>query len=244
MTQSRDLAAVTELDPVHAAALLGELLPVARAELMGPAPVCRVDPSLALQNVARGLVALDAVRQDLQRALPELQWHRVDRARNTALALVYAAGLVDRHQGSTGRIAELRTEAAELRDLLMAAAKLLTRLGKVDKAAVATIQKGGGPIDNAHDCVALAEVVGPHATSIGVAPQAVESARQTGTELLSLLKSGNARRTDSTGQDAAWDRDALWALLLGDHREMRRAGMYLWVDSVDDFVPRLGARKP
>jgi hypothetical protein len=97
--------------------------------------------------------------------------------------------------------------------------------------------------------VDLAALFIQHATGVrGKTPitaAQVREAAQTGTELLTLLRPKAAKRTRNGGAlaaDAAAIRDRLWTLLVQQSRELRRVGMWLWVDEVDVHVPPLQSR--
>lgn len=55
------------------------------------------------------------------------------------------------------------------------------------------------------------------------------------------LKPKGAKSKDPA-LDAVKARDRLWTLLTQRHRDLRRVGMWLWADDVDEHVPPLQSR--
>ena len=62
-----------------------------------------------------------------------------------------------------------------------------------------------------------------------------------GTELLTRLKPKGTKSKDPA-EEAVKARDRLWTLLGKGHRDLRRVGMWLWADDVDEQVPPLQSR--
>jgi hypothetical protein len=209
----------------------------------------RADPNLAVHNVQVGLKALASHWSALEAALPELELGAIKKLEPLALGVVFAAGRVDRHLGTGKRIIKLLQRARELRDLMLTAADALAKVDLVPASAVKKIRKGKGPFDTADDLVQLAALFRKHADNLkGKSPvtkDAIKEAASLGTELLSLLKPQSAkRRQEMTPEvrEAVDHRDRMWTLLVLRHRDMRRAGMWLWADDVDEHIPPLQSR--
>ena len=157
--------------------------------------------------------------------------------------MVYAAAQVD--LSSPGTIAKLRKTAGALRDVLLSNAVALMKAGALPAPDVQRIVKGKGGTDVAQDCVDLAHLFTVNAAALKgktVITQAqTDEARSVGDELLRLLKPKNAPSKSTSQQSpAVVARDQLGALLGAQHQaQVRRAGMWIWVDDVDAHVPPL-----
>ncbi|MCU0693923.1 MAG: hypothetical protein MUF54_21245 [Polyangiaceae bacterium] len=99
------------------------------------------------------------------------------------------------------------------------------------------------------DLVQLAALFRKHADKLRgkspVSASAVKEAAAVGTELLSLLTPQSAKRHQQMApelREAVDERDRMWTLLLSKHRDMRRVGIWLWADDVDEHVPPLRSR--
>src|SRR5262249_10447092 len=94
----------------------------------------------------------------------------------------------------------------------------------------------------------LAALFRAHAAAIrnktAVTAADLAEAADVGAELTTRLKPERARRDEKAKGALAEQmeqRDRTWTLLWLRHRELRRAGMWLWVDEVDAHVPPLQA---
>jgi hypothetical protein len=200
-------------------------------------------PALALHNVSVGLAAVLGREAELAKLPPPFKLAELKSLGRLAVALVYAAAQVDR--SSPGVVAKLYRRVAELRDLLLTSAQALAKAGLLPAAKVKKIVAGRGMRDAAQDCIDLAQLFREHAAAIkgktAVGKQHVDEAAAVGEQLLAVVKPAGARRKVADEVKRAVDaRDRLWTLLASRHQaQLRRAGMWLWVDDVDDHVPAL-----
>lgn len=99
--------------------------------------------------------------------------------------------------------------------------------------------------DAAQDCIDLAQLFREHAATVkgktAIGKPQIDEAAVAGEQLLAALKPARARSRVSESVKRAVDtRDRLWTLLSSRHAvQLRRAGMWLWVDDVDEHVPPL-----
>jgi hypothetical protein len=203
----------------------------------------RGDVALAQHNVGVALEAL-APHEATLRALPApFSWTTCASLGRLAAATVYAAARVDRSSPRKLR-ADLQ-RAREVRKVLMNGAVSLVDAGVFAEKDVRRIQKGSGPRDAAQDCVDLAALYRAHAGQTkgqtAVTKALVDEAAELGDRLLAALTPGAAKaKLAPEVRAAVADRDGLWTLLVRRYTEQaRRAGMFLWVDDVDDHVPLL-----
>lgn len=208
---------------------------------------CKDDPALCYQNIALGVKAVQA-HADVVKTLPTpLQAKELAELPELALALGFAAAQVNRR--STGEVKPAVAQATQLRRQLLAAAESLVESGDVPARDLEAIKRGRGPADAAQDCIALAALFTKNEAArkkTPVTPEQVTAAGQVGTQLLSLLRPAGSRKR-SLGEEQALPavqiRDRLWSLLRQKHRELRRIGMWLWLDEVDAHVPALRSRR-
>ena len=208
---------------------------------------CKDDPALCYQNVSLGVKAVLA-HADVVKTLPTpLQQKELGELLELAQALGFAAAQVNRR--STGEVATLKKQAVPLRRTLLAAAESLVQSGELSARDLEAIQRGRGDIDAAQDCIALSALFTKNEAArkkTPVTPEQVTAAGQVGTQLLSLLRPAGSRKR-SLGEEQALPavqiRDRLWSLLRQKHRELRRIGMWLWLDEVDAHVPALRSRR-
>ena len=221
-------------------------MPRARA-LTGPIKPFRADASLAYHNVAAGTAAVVGARETIDERVTKTDWAALAHPPNHALAVCYAASVVSNattpDTGLRGKLAE----AAALRRVLLSAARSLRDAGALDAKAVAAIERGSGPRDAAEDCVALAALFTKNAVKLRgkhpVTSAQVTRAAAVGSEVMAALKPKRAR---GAAKDASADvdaRDRLWTLLNQTHTELRRHGLFVWVDDADAHVPVLQASR-
>ena len=209
----------------------------------------RGDPNLALHNVQVGLKALAPYMAGLKAALPKLDFEAVQGLEEVALAAVFATSRVDRKAGAGKKVFALLTKARALRAVLLAAADAMEKAGLLPAAAVKKIRRGRGPTDAADDLVQLAALFRKHTAKLKnkspVSPELIKQAATMGSDLLAALKPKHAKRKHVLTpeiQDAIDARDRTWTLLVQGHRDLRRAGMWVWADQVDKHVPPLQSR--
>nr|HEX4318090.1 hypothetical protein [Kofleriaceae bacterium] len=195
-----------------------------------------VGGSLVLDHEATLAKWLAAVSADEIRQLPSY-----------ASALLWADGIIRRHEPAPSYVKSSLSRGRELRALLLAAAVMLSLAGSVSAATVAKIKKGSGPRDTAQDCIdlsiLLAGVPAEAAAKMPVTPADIAEARTVGELLLTTLKPKRAKRTVSKEHAAAMTmRDRMWTLFEQRwERNVWVAGAYLYGRAVDDHIPTLGA---
>lgn len=220
-----------------------DFLPEALALSDGEVRPFRSDASLAYHNIRRGLDAVTPHIERIQEDLPKVDVARLQKLDKLALAVIYAAAQIDR--SSDGSTPALLEKARTLRDVLIKSADALVASGVLPAHSVARIREGRGHIDLAQDCVDLAALFVKHENDVqgktAVTAAQVQEAATVGTELLTRLKPKGTKSKDPA-EEAVKARDRLWTLLVKGHRELRRVGMWLWVDDVDEHVPPLQSR--
>lgn len=240
-------AAPTPNTAVASEAAYNRFLATAQALPADQVEPCKDDPTLCYQNISLGVKAVLA-HADVVKTLPtSLQQKELDELPELALALGFAAAQVNRR--STGQVAALKKQVSTLRRLLLTSAGSLVESGDLSARDFESIKRNSGDADAAQDCIALAALFTKNEAArkkTPVTPEQVTAAGQVGTQLLSLLRPAGSRKR-SLGEEQALPavqiRDRLWSLLRQKHRELRRIGMWLWLDEVDAHVPALRSRR-
>lgn len=223
-----------------------EFLPAAREIPAREIQPLRADAALIHHNVSVGLEAVMAREAELAHLPAPFDLEAMKSLQRLALGLVYAAAQVDR--SSPGTTKKLLKRAHELRDVLLSAAVALMKAGVLPTQKVKKIMAGTGARDVVQDCVDLAQLFRDYAAEVrgktAVTRAQIDEAAAVGNELLALLKPKGARaKAPAAVRDAVEARDRLFTLLSQRHGEqLRRAGMWLWVDKVDEHVPPLLSR--
>lgn len=207
----------------------------------------RLDPVLAYHNVMVGVTEVGAREAELRRALPLLDLRKVLDLPALCQAVLFSDTQVDGRQTSTGETRTLIAEASELRGRLLTTADALVLAKVLPAASVKKIRAGRGLIDMAQDCIELAALYRKHPEVMKqqkmVLAKDLERASELGTILVGRLKPSSVK-TPSGGKNAmAEARDRLATLLVRGHRDLRRAGYWLWPDDLEAHVPPLQARK-
>ena len=208
------------------------------------------DPELAMYNIRVGLLAIVPHAAALKKALPEIDHAKVQQLPMLAAAVWVAAGRVGHVALPASEIAALRARVSDHREGLLPVAEGLATKNLLPGPAVAAIRKGRGAFDSAQDVIMLAELYRAawkdlH-DKVPFSADDLTAAAADGLQLAQVLRPGQG--VDGTPAPTARDgarqlRDGLWTLLRQLHRDLRRCGMYIWVDDVDDHVPALQARK-
>jgi hypothetical protein len=142
-------------------------------------------------------------------------------------------------------VQKLLARAAELRDVLLSSAVALMKAGALPAAKVKKIMAGHGSRDLVQDCIDLAQLFRDHASDVqgktAITKAQIDEAATVGNQLIALLKPARAKAKVPDAVKAAVEaRDRLWTLVSKRHRDqLRRAGMWLWGDDVDEHVPPL-----
>lgn len=225
-----------------------QYLPAARALDAASVVPFRADASLAYHNVAVGLASLLARRAQAQ-ALPGIDLPALSALPDKCLALAFAVDqALQASGGSNAALATLLPQASKLRRKLFAAADALVEAGLLPAAKVAALHAGKGKLDAANDLVGLAALFTANAAAIrgktAITAADTTSAQQLGSQLLTLLKPGRARKTrPADAADAADVRDRMWTLVNLGWRDLWRACAYLYGPvEVDARVPPLQSR--
>lgn len=207
----------------------------------------RMDPVLAYHNAQQGLDAIAPYRAELRKALPLLDHKLVFDLSALCQAVLFAHRQAEEKPRSDGELGRLIDEGSKLRALLLSTADALALSGVVPAQAVAKIRSGKGFIDMAQDCIELSALYRkyPGATTQQklVRSEQIERAGEVGTVLLGRLKPQGGRKKTATQRQSAEIRDRLATLLWQGHRELRRAGYWLWPDELEKHVPPLQTRR-
>lgn len=205
----------------------------------------RGDVLLAYDNVVRGVDAVLPHEPHLRDALPLVDFRVLRELPQLALATSFAAAQVDKQ--ARGQVAPLLARAVHLRRLLLAAAEMLVLSGDFSDQEMEKIRRGSGPADTARDCIDLAALFRKQEAArkkTVLTDELLGEAQELGSHLLQLVTARASRRktTLAPSDPSVQLRDRLWTLLNLRHRELRRVGMWLFLDDVDERVPRLLAR--
>ncbi len=220
-----------------------DFLPAAHAIAETDIRPFRADASVAYHNIIAALVAITPLLTRIQIELPKVDVMSLQQLPEIALGVIYAVAQVDR--SSDGTTPALLEKARVSRKLLLKSADALVAAHVLPAHSVDRIREGSGPIDLAQDNIDLAALFTKHDTDIAgktpvTAAQVVEAATL-GTELLKRLKPKGTKSKDSA-IDEVNIRDRMWTLLVLRYRELRRVGLWFWMDDVDDHVPALQSR--
>lgn len=211
-------------------------------------PPYRQNPALAYQNCRAGLAALAAYEPQIKLLPAPFDFAAMKALPALAMGVIYAAAQAD--ASSPGTIAGLRKQASALRDLLLSNAVGLAKSGVLPAKEVRDIQKGSGLVDNAQDCVDLAELYTAHAADLAgktaITKEQIDQTRTVGDQLLTLLKAKNApAQTRQEKFAAIAARDRLGALMVAWYEQhLRRAGYWIWGRDIDAHVPPLHSHAP
>lgn len=216
------------------------------AEQLDPKVVVplRGDVLLAHTNIETGLAALAPHEAQLAEELPKVKFAKLKVLPELALAVAFANTQHDAVAAS--QVQDLLARASPVRTLLLGTAEALALAKLLPAKDVQKIREGVGKFDMASDCVALAALFRQNAATIkgkhAVSAKDIAEAADVGTQLLAVLKPKGAKasKVSSASVDK---RDRLWTLLVQGFRDLRRAGMNIWVDEVNDHVPPLQAHK-
>lgn len=205
----------------------------------------RGDVLLAYDNVVRGVDAVLPHEEHLRGALPLVDFRILRELPQLALATSFAASQVDRQ--ARGQVTPLLARAVHLRKLLLTAAEMLVLSGDLVDQDLEKIRRGSGPLDTANDCIDLAALFRMHDGArrrTVLTDELLNEAQELGSHLLKLVsvRSSRRRTTLPPSDPSVQLRDRLWTLLNLRHRELRRVGMWLFMDEVDAHVPRILAR--
>jgi hypothetical protein len=220
-----------------------DFLPAAQAIAETDIRPFRADASVAYHNIVAGVEAITPLITRIQSDLPKVDVPALQQLPDIALGVIYAVAQVDR--SSDGTTPALLEKARGLRSLLIKSAHALVAANVIPAHSVDRIREGSGPIDLAQDNIDLAALYTKHDADITgktpvTAAQVVEAAT-IGTELLKRLKPKGTKSKDSA-MDEVIIRDRMWTLLVLRYRELRRVGLWFFMDDVDDHVPALQSR--
>lgn len=208
--------------------------------------VMRADPQLVYQNVVLGVKAVLPYEMVLARDLPTVNWDLLRELPELGLAVSFAAAQSGRRRGGT--LTPLLRKAGRLRRLLLSAAEMLVLAGEILARDVDKIRRGSGPIDLANDCLDLVALFHRHQTArqrTVVTEALLAETEAAGQQLLGRL-TRSTEYAKALGMKPVEPttslRDRMWTLLTQQHRELRRVGMWLFMERVDEHVPALLAR--
>lgn len=222
-----------------------------QALALAPAEVAEfhADVSLASRNVDAGVAAVIAARASIEARVSKTDWAAIAALPNLGLAVCFAARRVELSSAVATGTPALLAEARTLRRKLVTSADALAESGLLPEAQVAKAHRGRGPRNTASDLEDLAALFEKNAAAIKgrhpITAAQLARAKVVGATLLKVLRPKAAPRSaKSTETAAAIDaRDRLWTLLEKGYTEVRRLGMWQWVDDVDAHVPALQAHR-
>jgi hypothetical protein len=209
----------------------------------------RIEVSLVLHNGQRGVDAVLPYADVISKELPKLSVSTIQDLPKVGQALAYSCGQLQRLAPAPKETKALIARAAQLRSLLLGAARVAVLAGLLAGAAIKKIEQGHGAIDIAGDCVALASLFQASADALrGKTPVTAAQVRESaevGSQLLAVLKPASAARKDKNKDAAemADKRDRLWTLYETTWEEqVWRAGAWVFKRDVDAQVPALHSR--
>jgi len=214
---------------------------------LGPVERYRGGALIMLANVRRAVESLQPRDAEIAAHLPRLDRAAMWSAPELALALGFAVRAVSRESPEESMLPALLTRVYELRDLLLTNAEGLAKAGLFGRVEVERIRAGRGKPDAAQDCIDLAALYRRHAAAIrGKTPVTADKVRESaevGAQALKLLRPARGKRAAAAPSEMTRDRDLLYTLLVTRYRDLRRAGLYLWLDEADNYVPALLSRE-
>lgn len=232
-------------DPEEVALAYEAIKPELTAILPGLVGRVTTDVPTAVALMLGAKPTLEAMIPELERALKTPPIVQIQRIEQRALGLLYTE-IQYVPKGDENLQANLDA-AQEVRGQLLAAADAHVAFGQMNAAAVAKIREGGGHIDRAKDCIALAglfRAVWPTiAANTQVTPELLERAARLGTILIAQL-GGKQLGTGGTAVNWTDERNRAFRLLMNDYNEIRRAVEYLRYHEKDatNFLPTLHPR--
>lgn len=214
----------------------------------GPSPApFRGDASLAHHNARVGLDAVLAARAALEATGLRVDWAALATLPELCLALVYAAEQVAGFGGANADYQKTYARARIVRDIGMSSVETLVKSGDLTAADLKRLRKGASPLHLAGELDGLARFFAEKGEVFrGKSPFTAALAReasQLGAELMRVVTPKGGRKAPSSERKAAaYDRDALAALLVTRHGELDRAAGALWGRALGEHVPALQAR--
>lgn len=209
--------------------------------------VCRLDLALALHNLQLGVASIEPYAARLRKEVPGLPLAELLALPDLGLALIFASEQVEPANQAQNRLDLARLR--ELREAMLRIAEGLAMLDLLPEKKVQDIRVGTGALDSARDGIALCELYRAHAAALAgkhpFAQQDFDELSELAERLTRNLTPQGARTAnDRTGRTQAVElRNRLYTLLLLRHRELRKAGYYLFGDASDAHVPPLQARR-
>lgn len=224
-------------------------LPEARGLAADRVVPLRLDPALLFANVQAGVLAVLPHKDRLLAELPRLRVAGFEQLPDLARAVLFAAERASRLAQPMKRaeIEPLLAELQKLREVALLQAEVFVLLKLLPAERVAQIRAGKGAFDAAQDGVALADLYHEHHDALagkhGLSAEQLRRLAELGHTLMQVITPDGARPAPSPeAAQAVEDRNRLFTLLTERHAELRKAGFYLYGESVDDKVPILGAR--
>lgn len=221
-----------------------EALPAEQIRAMGAS-----DGHLALYNCQRGTLEVLPLQASLAKDLPTVEWSRLGRIPDLALAVIHAEALADGTAPAPSEVPALRTRVAEARHALWFSAQALVAAGILPAEPVEAVKKGRGVADQATDVGVLVGLFRDHWTQVqgktALDGDFLGRADADAAGLLQIVKpqEGHARAKDAQVAAAQAMRDRLWTLLVREYTVARKVGFWQWGEDLDAHVPSLRARR-
>jgi hypothetical protein len=220
---------------------------VARAFAGATPALFRGDAAVAYHNALRGVDAVRAERSAIDATGARVLWHELLEIPDIALGLVFATERCEASRVSTGEAQRRYARARVVRDIGMASVKTLVKSGDLSAARLKQLTKGRSALDLAGELSALAQLHNEHPEVFrGRSPFTATLAREAATIGEALVRasapSGIRRKKSAAQHTAAYERDALAALLLDRHAMLERIAGLRWGRALSEHVPALGAR--
>lgn len=236
--------ALDKLPPAESEAAFAKFIAIARDQ-QGPIERYRGGVLTMLSNARRAVESLQAREAEIAAELPQIDRSALWDVPALVLALGFAVRAKEL-ESPDGSLPALSLRLYELRSLLLTNAEGLATAGLLNHAEVDKIRAGFGKMDAAQDCISLSALYRRHAAAIRgktpVSAAQVREAGEVGAQVLKLLRPARSKGGAAGPSEAARDRDLLYTLLLSRYHDLRRVGMYLWMEAVDAHVPALFSR--
>ena len=223
-------------------------LPAAQALLAGSVLTTRVDPDLAIVNIATGMHVVTEHANDIVVHFPKVNLAALQVLPEIALAFKYASLRAEQEVPAESLMAAKLAEARDFRARLLAAAKSLAENDLIPAAEVAAIVAGRGVRDRAEDCVALSALFRNHAAAIAgkhpITTDVIDQAAAVGSWLLANLRPAHAPNAPAAGPSAAVEiRNRFATLLVHGHDKLQAIAHYFHPSDWEERVPALGSRR-
>jgi hypothetical protein len=211
-----------------------------------PLEQLNADPDIIRVNVNRGVDAVRPHLDDVKEKLPKLDLDDFLELPSIALALGFAVNRIFT-PASPKEIHARQARMRPSRALTLSYLEIAGPLGLVPSDRVKAIRANSGPLDEAHDAVAIVAVFGEYADALKnkhpFSAELLAQLAEDGNWLVQQLTPKGAMPGKSERSEDAIVRDRIWTDLVRRYDELYQAGVVVWGRrKVEQHIPPLHSR--